>query len=91
MASYVSAQSYPTLCDPADYSPPGSSVHGDSPGKNTGGGCHALLWGNLLNPGIEPMSLASPALAGGFLAASAAWKPDCVFVFYLFLLLEIFK
>ena len=26
-----------------DYSPPGSSVHGDSPGKNTGVGCHALL------------------------------------------------
>ena len=26
-----------------DCSPPGLSVHGDSPGKNTGGGCHALL------------------------------------------------
>ena len=25
-----------TLCDPVDCSPPGSSVHGDSPGKNTG-------------------------------------------------------
>ena len=25
------------------YSPPGSSVHGDSPGKNTGVGCHVLL------------------------------------------------
>ena len=24
----VHAQSYPTLCDPMDYSPPGSSVHG---------------------------------------------------------------
>ena len=24
----VSAQSCPTLCDPMDYSPPGSSVHG---------------------------------------------------------------
>ena len=31
------------LCDPVDCSPPGSSVHGDSPGKNTGIGCHALL------------------------------------------------
>ena len=29
------AQSCPTLCDPMDF-PPGSSVHGDSPGKNTG-------------------------------------------------------
>ena len=34
-----------TLCDPMDCSPSGSSVHGDSPGKNTGAGCHALLWG----------------------------------------------
>ena len=29
------AQSCPTLCDPMDCSLPGSSVHGDSPGKNT--------------------------------------------------------
>ena len=28
-----------------DSSPSGSSVHGDSPGKNTGSGCHALLQG----------------------------------------------
>ena len=27
------------------YSPPGSSVHGDSPGKNAGVGSHALLQG----------------------------------------------
>ena len=37
------AQSCLTLCNPRDCSPPGSSVHGDSPGKNTGVGCHALL------------------------------------------------
>ena len=37
------AQLCPTLCDPMDYSLPGSSVHGDSPDKNTGVGCHALL------------------------------------------------
>ena len=35
----------PTLFDPMDCSPPGSSVHGDSPGKNTGMCCHALLHG----------------------------------------------
>ena len=34
-----------TLCGPRDYSPPGSSVHGHSPGKNTGVGCHALFQG----------------------------------------------
>ena len=38
-------QSCPTLCDPLDCSPPGSSVHGDSPGKNTGVGCHTLFQG----------------------------------------------
>ena len=32
-----------TFCDPMDCSPPGSSIHGDSPGKNTGVSCHALL------------------------------------------------
>ena len=39
------AQSCPTLWDPMDCSPPGSSVHGDSPGKNTGVGHHAPLQG----------------------------------------------
>ena len=32
-----------TLCNPMDYSPSGSSVHEDSPGKNTGVGYCALL------------------------------------------------
>ena len=31
-----SLQSCLTLCDPMEHSPPSSSVHGDSPGKNTG-------------------------------------------------------
>ena len=38
-------QSCLILCDPMDYSSPGSSVHGVSPGKNTGAGCHVLLQG----------------------------------------------
>ena len=41
-------QSFPTLCNPTDCSPPGSPVHGDSPDKNAGVGCHALI------PGIFP-------------------------------------
>ena len=41
----LSCQSCPTVCDPMDYSPPGSSVYADSPGKNTGIGWHALLQG----------------------------------------------
>ena len=40
-----SLHSCPTLCDPMGCSPPGSSVHGDSPGKSTGVGCRALLQG----------------------------------------------
>ena len=37
------AQSCLTLCNPMDCSLPGSSVHVDSPGKNTGVGCFAFL------------------------------------------------
>ena len=37
------AQLCPTPCNPMDYSLPDSSVHGDSPGKNTGVGSPALL------------------------------------------------
>ena len=59
MYVYVSAkslQSRLTLCDPIDHSLPGSSVHGDSPGKNTGVGCHALL------QGIFPIQGSNPGL-----------------------------
>ena len=42
-ATAKSLQSCPTLCDPIDGSPPGSPRSWDSPGKNTGVGCHFLL------------------------------------------------
>ena len=42
----------------------------DSPGKNTGVGCHFLLQGDLPDPGMEPVSLTSPALAGWFYGTS---------------------
>ena len=49
-------QSYLTLWDPMDYSLPVFSVHGDSPGKSTGMGCHNLLQGifsaHRSNPGL---------------------------------------
>ena len=54
-----------TLCDPMDCSLPGSSVHEILQAR-------ILEWvafpplGDLPDPGIEPMSLESPALAGGF-------------------------
>ena len=43
----------PTLWDPTDCSPPGSSVHEDSPGKNTGVGCYALLQGIFPTKGLN--------------------------------------
>ena len=48
------AQSCLTLCDPMDCSPPHSSVHGDSPGKNTGVGYHTLLQGIFPTQGSNP-------------------------------------
>ena len=41
-------------CDLMDCSPPGSSVHGDSPGKNTGVSCHAFLQGIFPTQGLNP-------------------------------------
>ena len=53
----LDTQSCPTLCNSLDCSPPGSSVHGYSPGKNTRVGYHALLQGIFpaqgLNPGLS--------------------------------------
>ena len=48
------AQLCPTFCNPMDCSPPGSSVHGDSPNKNTGVGCHAVLQGIFPTQGSNP-------------------------------------
>ena len=42
-AAAKSLQSCPTPCDPIDSSPPGSPCPWDSPGKNTGVGCHFPL------------------------------------------------
>ena len=47
------AQLCPILCDPVDRSPPGSSVRGILPGKNTGVGCHALLKGTFPTQGLN--------------------------------------
>ena len=46
-------RSCPTLCNPLDCSLPGSSIHGDSSGKNTGLGCHFFLQGIFLNQGLN--------------------------------------
>ena len=44
----------PTLCVHMDCSSSGSSVHGDSPGKKTGMGCHTLLQGIFPTQGSNP-------------------------------------
>ena len=58
------AQLCPTFCDPMDCSParhlcspPDTSIHGDSPGRNTGVGCHALLQGIFSTLGSNPSLL----------------------------------
>ena len=48
------AQFCPTLCDLMDRSPPGFSAHGDSPGMNTGVGCHSPLQGIFPTQGSNP-------------------------------------
>ena len=48
------AQSCLTLCNPMDCNPLGSSVHGDSPDKNTGVDCHPLLQGLFPRQGLNP-------------------------------------
>ena len=49
--------SCPAVCDPLDYSLPGSSIYGIFPGKNTGVACHFLLQGIFrikgANPGLQ--------------------------------------
>ena len=48
------AQSCPTLYNPMNSSPRSSFVSGDSPGKNTRAGCHALLQGIFPTQGSNP-------------------------------------
>ena len=60
-----------------NFSLPGSSVLGDSPAKTTGVSCHFLLQGNLLNPGVELVSLTSQ---GRFSTTGPPGKPVCVCV-----------
>ena len=63
----------PTLCGPRGCSPPGSSAHGILQAR-------ILEWGampsskDLPNPGIEPESLTSPALAHRFFTTSSTWE-----------------
>ena len=65
-------QSCLTLCDPMDYSPPGSSVHGVLQAR-------LLEWVAMPSsrgysqPRDQTQVSMSPALAGGFFTTSATW------------------
>ena len=71
------AQSYLILCDPMDYSRPGSSVHGDSHeySQKHWSGLPFPCPGDLPDPGIEP---GSSALAGGFFTTEPPGKPGII-------------
>ena len=62
--AHTGTQLCPTLCDPMDCSPSGSSVH-ELPFPSP--------W-DLSNLGIELKSLASPALAGEFFTTNTTWE-----------------
>ena len=68
------AQSCPTLCNPLDYSPPGSSVHGIFR-QEYWSGLPFSPSGDLPDSGIEPESLASPELQADSLLLSHQGSP----------------
>ena len=64
----------PTLCDPMDYHPPGSPVHGILQART-------LEWAplrDLPDPGTESASPMSLALAVRFFTISATWKTPLI-------------
>ena len=77
---YICVQkSCSNFCDPMDCSPPGSSVHGILQAR-------ILEWVAMPSsresscPGIEPTSLLSPVLAGGFFTTKCHLESPCVCV-----------
>ena len=69
------SQGRSVVSDPMDCSPPGSSVHRNSPGKNTGVGCR------FLHQGIFPTQRSNPRLLcllhcqAGFLPLAPPGRP----------------
>ena len=68
------AQSCLTLCDPMDWSLPGSSVHGISQARILERVAIPFSRGSS-QPGIELVSPTSPTLAGGFFTTEPPGKP----------------
>ena len=90
---YISLSAYslsPTRCDPMDCSLPSSSVCGDSPGKNTGVGCHTLFQQIFPTQGSNPGLLhcrqilyclrhqGSPIISDVSIFSCAFWPSVCL-------------
>ena len=67
------AQSFLTLCDPMDYTALRAPLSMGFSRRECWSGLLHPPPGDLLNRGIIPASLPSPALAGGFFTISATW------------------
>ena len=90
----VCAQSCPTLCDPMDYNLPGSSLSMGFLRQEYLSGLPLPSPGDLLNPRIEPTSVASPALTDigeaitKYQVPQAEWLQQQKFIFLQFWRLE---
>ena len=88
------AQSCPTLCDPMDYNLPGSSLSMGFLRQEYLSGLPLPSPGDLLNPRIEPTSVASPALTDigeaitKYQVPQAEWLQQQKFIFLQFWRLE---
>ena len=69
------AQSHPTLRNPMNCSPPGSSLSMDFPRHEYYSRLSFPTPGDLPDLGIKPTSPAFPALAGGFFTTVPPGKP----------------
>ena len=78
----------PTVFDPMDHSPPGSSVHG-IPQARMLEGCHALLPGIFLNQGSNPhlLGLLHWQVGSFPLEVSVILACNFIFLVYVFLIL----
>ena len=68
------AQSCPTLCNPVDSSPPGSSVHGIFQSRILNMGCHSLFQGIFLIQGLNCCLLHLLHWQVNFLTLRQLWK-----------------
>ena len=73
-----------TLCNPIDYSLPGSSAHRIFSRQEYWNGLPFPTLGDLPNPGLKPASLASPVLLGSFFTTDLPGKMELYMLFQVF-------